>query len=241
MVPMLSMKANTDFAGEVACCIEPNIVFANETIMREKTTGEAMYFIHSGVVEIFVSASQLSSYVAIGDGCVSDDALTGLLAPSKLISFVVIHFFFYAKYFGEVSVLLGIQRTASARSKTQCLLYRLSKSKLLPLLHDYPFVETKMTEVAQSRRRRLAHYLDPKIVPLDPLDEVDAEDCQTELFGVDADTILRAKQEEATKEMLHSGRRRIQTINGGRHARHNANINQAFLANARRGYGRRTR
>lgn len=78
MVPMLSMKANTDFAGEVACCIEPNIVFANETIMREKTTGEAMYFIHSGVVEIFVSASQLSSYVAIGDGCVSDDALTGL-------------------------------------------------------------------------------------------------------------------------------------------------------------------
>ena len=70
-VPMLSMKANADFAGEISCCIEPNIVFANETIMREKTTGDDMFFIHSGVVEIFVASSQFSSYVAIGDGCVS--------------------------------------------------------------------------------------------------------------------------------------------------------------------------
>lgn len=70
-VPMLSMKANTDFAAEISCCIEPNIVFADETIMREKTTGDEMFFIHSGVVEIYVASSQLSSYVAIGDGCVS--------------------------------------------------------------------------------------------------------------------------------------------------------------------------
>ena len=75
-VPMLSMKANSDFAGEISCCIEPNIVFANETIMREKTTGDEMFFIHSGVVEIFVASSQFSSYVAIGDGCVSTNLLT---------------------------------------------------------------------------------------------------------------------------------------------------------------------
>lgn len=74
-VPMLSMKANKEFAGEISCCIEPNIVFANEIIVREKTSGEEMFFIHSGVVEIFVSSSQLSSYVAIGDGCVCDTAL----------------------------------------------------------------------------------------------------------------------------------------------------------------------
>lgn len=71
MVPMLSIKANADFAGEISCCIEPNIVFANEIIMKEKTTGDDMFFIHSGVVEIFVTSSQFSSYVAIGDGCVS--------------------------------------------------------------------------------------------------------------------------------------------------------------------------
>lgn len=79
------------------------------------------------------------------------------------------------KYFGEVSLLLGIHRTASAKSKTQCMLYRLTKAKLLPLLKDYPFVETRMTEIAQSRRRRLAHYLDPTNVQMQPGDEIDAE------------------------------------------------------------------
>eukprot|EP00804_Cyclotella_cryptica_P003159 CCRYP_013773-RB/>CCRYP_013773-RB protein AED:0.20 eAED:0.20 QI:2230/1/1/1/0.8/0.83/6/278/680 len=188
-VPILSMKANKEFAGEISCCIEPNIVFANEIIMREKTTGDEMFFIHSGVVELFVSASQLLSYVAIGDGC----------------------------YFGEVSVLLGIQRTASAKSRTQCMLYRLAKSKLLSVLQDHPFVQAKMTEVAQSRRRRLAHYLDPKTVPLELGDEVDAEDCQTELFGVDAEKILRTKEEEYNKERIYSGirsNRRHQLPNG---------------------------
>ena len=86
------------------------------------------------------------------------------------------------------------------------MLYRVSKSKLLPLLRDYPFIEAKMTDIAQSRRRRRTHYLDPKVVPLDLEDEVDAEDCQTELFGVDANKISHAKEEEFNKERLSSRR-----------------------------------
>ena len=65
-------------------------------------------------------------------------------------------------YFGEVSVLLGVKRTASAKSKTQCQLYRLRKTHLLALLYDYPKIEIKMTNDVQSRRRWLAHYLDPE-------------------------------------------------------------------------------
>ena len=91
--------------------------------------------------------------------------------------------------------MLGVKRTASAKSKTQCMLYRLKKSSLLTLLHDYPAIESKMRNIAQSRQRRLAHYLDPDEVDLAPGDEIDAEDCRTELFGQDADQILHDKEE----------------------------------------------
>ena len=71
-VPLLSTVTNKDFAEEMTAAIEPTIVFQNEVVMREKTTGEEMFFINSGVVEIFLAGSQNTSYVAIGDGCVSE-------------------------------------------------------------------------------------------------------------------------------------------------------------------------
>lgn len=85
------------------------------------------------------------------------------------------------------------------------MLYRLRKRDLLSLLQDYPSIETKMIDIAQSRRRRLAHYLDPKNVSLEKKDEVDAEDCRTELFGVDAEKILHDKEEEFKMERINSG------------------------------------
>ena len=70
-VPLLSTPSNRDFSQDIACVIEPTMVFANEVIMREQTTGDEMFFIGSGVVEIFISSSKSASYLAIGDGCVS--------------------------------------------------------------------------------------------------------------------------------------------------------------------------
>lgn len=97
-----------------------------------------------------------------------------------------------------------------------------------------------MTEIAQSRRRRLAHYLDPKNVAMEPGDEIDAEDCQTELFGVDADKILRAKEQKAAKERLHAGVRRRGHQNGAGsfNRRRHASINldrDTMPTNLRRG------
>lgn len=70
-VPIFKSVANKDFAEEMTNAIEPTIAFNNEIIMRENTTGDEMYFINSGVVEIFVAGAKNSAYVAIGDGCVS--------------------------------------------------------------------------------------------------------------------------------------------------------------------------
>ena len=110
------------------------------------------------------------------------------------------------KYFGEVSLLLGVKRTASVRTKTQCLLYRVRKNRLLELLHDHPSIEAKMKRVAGSRKKRLAHYLNPKKVPLASIDEVDPEDSKTSLFGCDQDEIMSDKAKNEREDRVAAGR-----------------------------------
>lgn len=70
-VPLLSAVTNKNFAEELTTIIEPMISFPYEVILRENTTGDEMFFINYGVVEIFIASAQNSVYVAIGDGCVS--------------------------------------------------------------------------------------------------------------------------------------------------------------------------
>lgn len=107
------------------------------------------------------------------------------------------------KYFGEVSLLLGIRRTASARTKTQCTFYKISKQKLFTVLQDYPETLATMVKVAESRQRRLEHYIDPLENKLLPEDEIDAEDCKTDLFGEDAEKIVTVKEEETRSRTKH--------------------------------------
>ncbi len=70
-VPLLSAVTNRNFAEELIAVIEPVMTFEDEVVFREDTTGEEMYFINSGVVEIYLSGLRNIEYVAIGDGCVS--------------------------------------------------------------------------------------------------------------------------------------------------------------------------
>ena len=105
------------------------------------------------------------------------------------------------------------------------MLYRIRKSSLLTLLQDYPGIETRMTNIAQSRRRRLAHYQDPKNVSLAAEDEIDAEDCRTDLFGKDENVVAREIEEENDLTLLAEGRRpRNTTV-----SRRNANITRHQL------------
>ena len=56
-----------------------------------------------------------------------------------------------------------------------------------------------MKGVAESRRRRLQHYMNPRKHKLLPQDEVDIEDSKTELFGADAEKVVSAKDEESSR------------------------------------------
>ncbi len=99
-VPLLSSVTNKHFAEEMSTVIEPMISFQNEVVIRENTTGDEMYFISSGVVEIFLAGTRNSAYVAIGDGCVSKPFkyVHLFLLSNKLIPMP-------ASYFNQISTL----------------------------------------------------------------------------------------------------------------------------------------
>jgi len=93
---------------------------------------------------------------------------------------------------------------------------------LVSLLHDHPAIESRMRNIAQSRRRRLAHYLNPDEIKLSAGDEVDSEDSRTDLFGLPSDDVLHEKDEEYNQERLQSGIRRRTFHHHSQNRRRNA-------------------
>ena len=120
----------------------------------------------------------------------------------------------HSQYFGEVSLLLGVRRTASARTKTQCMLYKISRERLLDVLQDFPEMAERMRKTAEGRVRRLEYYLDPANKTLSKEDEIDPEDSKTDLFGADADVVARDKA-EAFDEQRRERYRGAPGVHGG--------------------------
>ena len=83
-------EENNSFAQECSTLLNNEIVFMDETVLREDTTGDMMYFIFSGVIEIYLNSAADLTYVAIGDGC----------------------------YFGEVRVVLCVRRAAGRDARS---------------------------------------------------------------------------------------------------------------------------
>lgn len=191
-VPLLSAPENKSFAKVLATLLKPRLVFANELIFQARTTGDTMWFISSGLVELFLSSSlpKDDPYLVIGDGCVSVSfaavcfcVLFAAVAVADICCSCLMIASHVQQFFGEVSLLLGVKRTTSARAKTQCLLHEIGKQELTSILNDFPHVAWRMKQVATKRRKRLQHCTNPLECSLDPQDELDSEDRTTELFG----------------------------------------------------------
>ena len=70
-VPLLSSVNHKIFANELAGVIQSTIAFTDEILIKEGTVGNEMYFVNSGVLDIYVGGNQSDAYCTIGDGCVS--------------------------------------------------------------------------------------------------------------------------------------------------------------------------
>ena len=138
-VPLLRDAAQeVVFPKMLATKLVPEAVLMNDIVFLEGHAGTKLYMIAHGVIELRVSwlkdehlmeggKSHGGIYNTIGDGC----------------------------YFGEVSLLMGTRRTATARSCLACTLYTVDKESLDWALQDNPQTEAYMRQVAEARLTRM--------------------------------------------------------------------------------------
>ncbi|KAJ3347756.1 Potassium/sodium hyperpolarization-activated cyclic nucleotide-gated channel 4, partial [Kappamyces sp. JEL0680] len=113
--------ADQQFLTQVVMILKINHFLSGDYIIEEGTTGEHMFFIGSGTVEVIVNGVSRAKMV-----------------PGTFFGEI-------ALLFGRM------KRTASIRAVSNCILYSLSKTDLNDVLAMNPVVSERMKEVAAER------------------------------------------------------------------------------------------
>jgi len=122
----LFQGAKDDFVRAVVLELRPAIFLPGDYIMRAGESGEQMYFISKGTVEV-VSADGKQTYATLTDG----------------------------DFVGEIALLLGTPRTASVRAMDYCDLYTLTRASLDHVLARHPDVAARIQAIAKQRHREI--------------------------------------------------------------------------------------
>ena len=155
-MPLLGNAPN-NFATILALKLKPSVSFAGEVLFEEETTGEELFFVYSGEVEIVAKwhHSESAPLAVVGDG----------------------------GYFGDVALLLACKRTATARCCALSFLYMVEAEPLARALEDSAQVYRYMHRVASARQRRvLAHNPSCELITVEMLaaeEWLDEEDAMT--------------------------------------------------------------
>ncbi|OFW22818.1 MAG: hypothetical protein A3H27_02700 [Acidobacteria bacterium RIFCSPLOWO2_02_FULL_59_13] len=119
----LFRTASEEFIRAIALEMQPVIFLPGDYIIRAGDSGEEMYFISKGEVEV-VSADEKVVYATLAPG----------------------------QFFGEMALILDQPRTASVRAVDYCDLYLLRKSSLERILLRYPAIAATITDIAKQRQ-----------------------------------------------------------------------------------------
>lgn len=137
VVPLLR-KAPPRFCERLAPALHPQIMFAGDPVFEQGEYGDAMFFILNGLVDLALETTTAGGEVhllplaTIGDG----------------------------SYFGDSGILFGPgRRSATARCKTNALIYRCDNDDMNSLLRDFPEVRKRFVEVAAKRQARTDGHL----------------------------------------------------------------------------------
>ena len=106
------------------------VCLTNDYVFKEGDKSREMYFVRSGTVEIIM-----------------EDGVSG--TSDRVIA--EIGSFSESPYFGEISLLLGETRTASARAKTKCVFSCLTQHDFFDVLSMFPDEENTLRETATAR------------------------------------------------------------------------------------------
>ena len=119
-VPFLK-GANQELIEDLMNQLEPRIYVPGEKVFRHGETGDALYFIHSGEVEILLP----------------DQTLVATLREGA--------------FFGEMALLSNKPRNATARTNSFCDVYLLRKSDFERTMSHYPEFRHHLEEVTRER------------------------------------------------------------------------------------------
>eukprot|EP01137_Pigoraptor_chileana_P029513 Opistho-2@14839 len=176
IIDRVPLFQNTDvgFQRMLSLVIKPFLYLPREFIVNKGDIGREMFFIHRGRVEV-VSEDGQTIYATMESG----------------------------SFFGEISLIFSVPRTASIRAATHCDLFVLTKRDLDSVLHHYPEISKQIQAIAKARfesaERRAEETKDESAV------EIPAEaEAEPEVAGVGAGVIssirrkISRKQEPAT-------------------------------------------
>ncbi|KAI7849042.1 hypothetical protein BDC45DRAFT_521821 [Circinella umbellata] len=117
-----------DFLHRISLKVEPRNYRPNTMIINKGDIGHEMFFIVDGTVQILNRRKE------------------GDLAVARLGSM---------DFFGELSLLLDIPRTASVQSITPMEMYVLSKEDCFQVCHDYPEIQSQFKILADKTLRTI--------------------------------------------------------------------------------------
>jgi CRP-like cAMP-binding protein len=127
-VPLLK-QCSDRFLEAIILRMSTQVCLPGDYIFREGDKSREMYFIRTGTVEIIM-----------------EDPVTG--SESAIAT---LHSFSESPFFGEISLLLGETRTASAKASTKCVLTALSQQDFFEVLSMFPDEENSLRETAAQR------------------------------------------------------------------------------------------
>lgn len=109
------------FLNTLAMALKADVCAPGDTIIRQGETGEDMYFVSRGQVEVVDKTGKVVA--TLGEGA----------------------------FFGEIALLLSQPRTATVRAVTNCDLFILQKGDFQRVLADNPRFATAVQEAARTR------------------------------------------------------------------------------------------
>ena len=119
----LFQTAGEDLIREIVLNLTPVVFTPGDTIVTAGEVGFQMYFISQGSVDV-LSADKQTVYATLTTG----------------------------QFFGEISLLLSMPRTATIRAREYCDLYRLDKDNFDRVIQRYPDFAERINELAEKRK-----------------------------------------------------------------------------------------
>eukprot|EP01135_Chromosphaera_perkinsii_P004900 Nk52_evm5s304 gene=Nk52_evmTU5s304 len=124
IIEKVPLFQNTEigFLRMLSMAIQPLLLLKMEYIVHKGDIGNEMFFIHKGTVDV--------------------------VSPDGKVVFASMH---AGSFFGEISLIFSVPRTASIRTATNCDLFVLSKNDLDAVLRFYPKIEKQINDEAAIR------------------------------------------------------------------------------------------